>query len=206
MTKVEYIKQMYKILSEKCAEYGYNNVAAGMVAQSIQEGWNSGLATKYHNYWGMKAGSSYKGPTVAMDNKQKTDPAVYRTYTSMEEGCDGYFVFLSYPRYQPLRSCQTDGEFLDKIGPLGWNKNNGYGDRCKAHLKDVYTAIAEDESYFSLWEIGKTYSTTQDLYIREEPNGEKKNFEDITENAQANGMADEWGKAILNRGSRVTVK
>lgn len=205
MTKNEYINKMYSILVPMCAKYGYNNVAAGMIAQSIQEGWNSGLATKYFNYWGMKAGKTYKGKTVAMNNKAGNDPAVYRVFNSMEEGCDGYFVFLSYPRYQTLRNCATDIEFLDKIGPCGWNGNAGYGDRCKSHLKEVYEALGTSAPQYP-WEIGKTYSTHQDLYIRETPNGEKKMFDEITEDAQTHGMQDEWGKAILLHGTRVTVK
>lgn len=206
MTKVEYIQQMYAILAPMCAKYGYHNVAAGMIAQSIQEGWNSGLATKYHNYWGMKAGKDYKGKTVAMDNKQKTDPAVYRAFDTMEDGCDGYFVFLSYPRYHVLRACETDTDYLDRIGPCGWNKNKGYGDRCKSHLATVYDAIAQTPPKVYPWEIGKTYSTHQDLYIRETPNGEKKGWDDITEDARAHGFVDDFGKAILNCGTRVTVK
>ena len=141
MIKTAYIQQMYSILSRLCVKYGYGNVAAGMIAQSIQEGWNSGLASKYYNYWGMKAGSSYKGKIVAMNNKAGNDPAVYRVYTSMEEGCEGYFEFLSYPRYKSLKSCVSDTDYLDKIGPCGWNRNPGYGNRCKSHLNEVYTAL-----------------------------------------------------------------
>jgi len=141
MNKTEYIRKMYSILVPMCKKYGYYNVAAGMIAQSIQEGWNSGLATKYHNYWGMKAGKSYKGKTVAMNNKAGNDPAVYRVYSSMEEGCKGYFDFLSYARYKPLKQCKTDTEYLEKIGPCGWNSNPGYGKRCISHLNEVYKAI-----------------------------------------------------------------
>ena len=209
MTKTEFIRKMHSILVPMCAQHGYHNVACGMIAQSIQEGWNSGLATKYYNYWGMKAGKSYKGQTVAMNNKAGNDPAVYRVYTSMEDGCDGYFVFLSYPRYQSLRNCTTDAEFLDKIGPCGWNSNPGYGDRCKSHLKEVYEALNEapnNSQPTSQWLIGQTYTTHQDLYIRKSPNGEKMNYNDITENAQEHGFPDDWGKAILKSGTRVTVK
>lgn len=212
MTKTEYIRKMYSILAPMCVKYGYHNVAAGMIAQSIQEGWNSGLATKYHNYWGMKAGKSYKGKTVAMNNKAGNDPAVYRVYSSMEQGCDGYFVFLSYPRYQPLRSCVTDSEYLDKIGPCGWNSNPGYGSRCKSHLAEVYAALNQSAPSVSQpqassqWQVGKTYSTHQDLYIRDCPDGEKKGWNDISTDARKHGMKDEFGKAILNSGTRVTVQ
>ena len=210
MTKTEYIQKMYSYLSPMCEKYGYHNVAAGMIAQSIQEGWNSGLATKYHNYWGMKAGKSYKGQTVAMNNKAGNDPAVYRVYSSMEDGCEGYFAFLSYSRYQPLKSCTTDVEFLDKIGPCGWNANPGYGDRCKSHLKEVYEALGQESTTSQNpaypWEIGKTYTTHQDLYVRDEPNGEKKTIDEVSEDARKHGFVDDFGKFILNSGTRVTIK
>ena len=206
MTKTEYIQKMYAILVPMCAKYGYHNVAAGMIAQSIQEGWNSGLATKYFNYWGMKAGSSYKGPTVAMNNKAKTDPAVYRVFTSMEQGCEGYFVFLSYPRYHALRSCETDSEYLDKIGPCGWNSNKGYGTRCKSHLTEVYAALNQQPQPSPMWEIGKTYTTQQDLNVRREPNGDPVKYIDLTEDAKKHAFVNTNGYAVLKRGTRVTVK
>ena len=195
---------MYAILVPMCAQYGYHNVAAGMIAQSIQEGWNSGLATKYYNYWGMKAGKSYKGRTVAMNNKAGNDPAVYRVYTSMENGCEGYFVFLSYPRYQPLKNCATDEEYLDLIGPCGWNSNPGYGGRCKSHLKEVYDALGTSPQ--PLWQVGQTYTTQQDLNVRKEPNGDLVPYDELTENAKEHAFVSTSGNAILERGTRVTVK
>lgn len=197
---------MYSILAPMCAKYGYHNVACGMIAQSIQEGWNSGLATKYHNYWGMKAGSSYKGQTVAMNNKAKNDPAVYRVYPSMEAGCEGYFQFLAYPRYQPLKYCTTDVEYLDKIGPCGWNFNPGYGNRCKSHLGEVYAALNQQPVSESQWVIGNTYTTQQDLNIRKEPNGETVPYYELTEDAKKHSFVSTNGNTVLKRGTRVTVK
>ncbi len=137
-TKEEYTKAMYAILSRLAIQAGFHvEVIPGMIAQSYQEGWNSGLARKYFNYWGMKAGSSYKGKTVAMNNKAGTDPAIYRVFTSMEDGCEGYFAFLKYSRYAPLKNCTSSEEYLQKIGPCGWNSNKGYGERCASHLPEV---------------------------------------------------------------------
>ena len=202
MTKNEYIKQMYAILSMMCSRYSYHNVAAAMIAQSIQEGWNSQLATLYHNYWGMKKGTSYNGPTVVMDNKQKTDKSTYRIYSSMEDGCNGYFEFLKYPRYKTLKGCRTDTEYLDMIGPCGWNSNPGYGDRCKSHLADVYSALRDTQ----LWTIGSTYTTQQDLNVRIAPNGELLPYDMLTPNAKLHSLFTSIGSAILQRGTRVTVK
>jgi len=204
MTKTEYIKKMYSILVPMCAKYGYHNVACGMIAQSIQEGWNSGLATKYYNYWGMKAGKSYKGKTVAMNNKAKNDPAVYRVYTSMENGCEGYFIFLSYARYKPLKNCTSDTEYLNQIGPCGWNSNPGYGTRCISHLKEVYEALADIPK--AQWEVGKTYTTQQDLNVRSSPNGNKLPYLSLTKDAQAHAFVGADGTAVLKKGTRVTVK
>lgn len=137
-TKEEYTKAMYAILSKLAIQAGFQaEVIPGMIAQSYQEGWNSGLARKYFNYWGMKAGSSYKGKTVAMNNKAGTDPAIYRVFTSMEDGCEGYLTFLKYSRYAPLKNCTSSEEYLQKIGPCGWNSNKGYGERCASHLPEV---------------------------------------------------------------------
>jgi hypothetical protein len=150
----------------------------------------------------MKKGSYYYGPTVAMDNKQKTDPAIYRTYLTMEDGCKGYFDFLAYPRYRSLKNCATDSDYLDKIGPCGWNSNIGYGDRCKKHLPDVYNALVNT----TIWMIGYTYTTQQDLNIRKEPNGDFASIDDITENAKLNSFITPHGNIALKRNTRVTVK
>ena len=205
MTKADYVKRMYSILVILCMRYGYHNVAAGMIAQSIQEGWNSGLATKYHNYWGMKTSKDFHGHTVAMNNKAKTDPAVYRTYLTMEDGCKGYFDFLAYPRYQSLKACMSDIDYLKKIGPCGWNSNPGYGDRCIAHLKEVYTILGSNPMPLT-WVINNTYTTLQDLNIRREPDGDLLLLSDLTPNAREHAFISTNGNAVLKRGSRVTVK
>ena len=205
MTKIEYIRKMYSILVPMCAKYGYHNVACAMIAQSIQEGWNSGLATKYHNYWGMKAGKSYKGQTVVMDNKQKNDKATYRVFTSMADGCEGYFKFLAYARYRPLKNCTTDIEYLERIGPVGWNSNVGYGDRCIEHLQEVYAALANIPKS-EQWQVGETYTTQQDLNIRQEPNGDTVPFNQLTADGKKHAFISPSGSSVLRRGTRVTVK
>ena len=205
MIKTEYIQKMYSILVPMCAKNGYHNVACAMIAQSIQEGWNSGLATRYHNYWGMKNGSGFKGKTVVMDNKKKTDEATYRTYPTMEAGCEGYFQFLAYPRYRPLKNCTTDIEYLERIGPAGWNNNVGYGSRCIRHLQEVYSALANIPKA-EQWQVGQTYTTQQDLNIRQEPNGDTVPFNQLTADGQKHAFISPSGSSVLRRGTRVTVK
>lgn len=54
--------------------------------------------------------------------------------------------------------------------------------------------------------VGKTYTTTSDLNIREQPFGSKMKFECITQNAKEHSFFDDYGNAILKKGTRVTCK
>lgn len=56
------------------------------------------------------------------------------------------------------------------------------------------------------YEVGKTYTLNSNMYIREQPFGEKMKFSCITENAQKQSKFDEYGNAILKSGTRVTCK
>ena len=124
----------------------------------------------------------------------------------MEAGCQGYFQFLQYPRYKSLKECKTDIEYLDKIGPCGWNSNPGYGKRCEKHLPDVYAAIGSvDPIPTQQWQIGRTYTTQQDLNVRKEPDGEKLTYPQLTENAKKHAFVQD-GTAVLKKGTDVTVK
>lgn len=55
------------------------------------------------------------------------------------------------------------------------------------------------------WEIGKTYTTTVNLNIRDLPNGQKLKYEDLTDNAKRHAYISN-GNAVLYKGTRVTVK
>lgn len=54
--------------------------------------------------------------------------------------------------------------------------------------------------------IGKTYKLNTNLYIREQPFGEKMKFSCITQNAQQHSKFDDYGCAILQEGTEVTCK
>lgn len=52
--------------------------------------------------------------------------------------------------------------------------------------------------------VGKTYITTENLYIRTEPNGIKKAFDLLTKNAKSHAYRDVADCAILRKGTKVT--
>lgn len=176
---------------------------------------NSGLAQKANNLFGIKG--EYNGQSVTMQTteyyngvKTKVD-AKFRKYPSwLESVADHSRLFNTNKRYANLRGCTDYRQACINVQADGYATSPTYATTLTSCIEkyklyewdaEVLQGIVEYQ-----WKIGETYSTHQDLYIRESPNGEKKNWDDVTEDAKKHGMSDEFGKAILNRGTRVTVK
>ena len=128
----QFIETIAPIVQKYAKKYGYK-VVSPIIAQACLESKYgfSGLA-KYHNYFGMKCGSSWKGKSVAKDTKEEYTvgkltniKAAFRAYDSMEEGIEGYFKFISTARYSNLLKAQTPQEYLTMI------KNDGYATSSK---------------------------------------------------------------------------
>ena len=56
------------------------------------------------------------------------------------------------------------------------------------------------------WEISKDYSICQDLYVWTGPGEDKAAFDNLPEDIKEIAFEDDFGKAILNAGARVTVE
>lgn len=109
-------------------------VYSPIIAQAILEsGWGkSGLAVKAHNYFGMKAGSTWTGATYTVETKeQKADGTYYtvkakfRKYKSLDECIKGYFEFIEKDRYKNLKGVTDPKTYLTNI------KNDGYATSLK---------------------------------------------------------------------------
>ena len=181
---------------------------------------NSGLTTKANNLFGIKG--KYNGQSVTMQtteyyNGVKTKVnAEFRKYPSWLESIADHSRLLSTKRYANLIGCTDYKQACVLVQSDGYATSPTYSKTLISTIEkyklyewdaEVLLGFYDKPSQPNYpWEIGKTYSTRQDLYIRTCPNGEKMNYADITDDAKAHGMADDWGKAILNRGTRVTVK
>ena len=98
-----FINKIAPLIQKYAKQYGYK-VASPIIAQACCESafGTSSLGKKYHNYFGMKCGSSWRGKSVNLKTKEEykigtlTDiKANFRAYSSMEEGIKGYFEFIS---------------------------------------------------------------------------------------------------------------
>lgn len=125
---------------------------SAVIAQAINEsGWGeSRLARDYHNYFGMKCGTKWTGPSVSMATQEEYQPGTltaisdnFRVYSSMEDGVRGYFEFIQLARYQNLRGITDPRTYLQTIKDDGYATSSTYVDNCMA-LVDQYGLTAYD--------------------------------------------------------------
>lgn len=130
----EFIKKVAPIVQKYALKYGYK-VASPIIAQACIESayGTSSLGYKYHNYFGMKCGSSWKGKSVNLSTKEEYKvgtltniKANFRVYDSMEEGIKGYFEFINTSRYANLKTASTPMEYLERIKADGYATSSTY--------------------------------------------------------------------------------
>lgn len=133
----QFINEIGYIIQEETKKRGYK-VASAIIAQAcIESGYNTSLLSmKYHNYFGMKCGSAWKGPSVNLATKEEYNSQLvsirdnFRVYGSMEEGVKGYFDFISTSRYSNLKTAETAEEYLKRIKADGYATSSTYVSTC----------------------------------------------------------------------------
>ena len=133
----EFINQIGYIIQEEAKARGYH-VCSPIIAQACLES-NYGvsqLSAKWHNYFGMKCGSAWKGQSVNLATKEEYNSQLvnirdnFRVYGSMEEGVKGYFDFISVKRYANLLTATTPKEYLEMIKRDGYATSSSYVNSC----------------------------------------------------------------------------
>ena len=144
MTNNEFIEQIAKCVKKYAYVYGIE-VHSPIIAQAILEsGWGkSGLASKYHNYFGLKCGSSWKGKSVNMATKEEYKVGTltnirdnFRVYDSMEAGVKGYFDFINTSRYANLKGVKNPEEYVRRLKADGYATSSKYVDNVMRVVRD----------------------------------------------------------------------
>lgn len=132
--KREFINTIGPMIQEEAKKRGYKTCAA-VVAQACCEGnfGQSVLAKRYNNHFGLKTGSSWKGPSVNLKTKEEYQPGVlstirdnFRCYSDMRSGVSGYYDFVSTSRYKKLREVTTAKEYAQALKAAGYATSNKY--------------------------------------------------------------------------------
>ena len=130
----QFIGTIGPIISRIAKERGYH-VASPIIAQALVESryGESSLGRVYHNYFGMKCGSAWKGKSVNLKTKEEytvgnltTIRDNFRVYDSMEEGVSGYFDFIASKRYANLKTATNPREYLEMIKADGYATSSTY--------------------------------------------------------------------------------
>ena len=130
----QFINDIGYIIQEEAKAHGYQ-VCSPIIAQACLES-NYGvsqLASRWHNYFGMKCGSSWRGKSINLSTKEEYTPGQlttirdnFRAYDTMEDGVRGYFDFISTKRYANLKSATTPREYLEFIKRDGYATSSSY--------------------------------------------------------------------------------
>ena len=144
MDKETFIQKVAEKVKKYAPLYGIC-VHSPIIAQAIIEsGWGkSGLASKYHNYFGLKCGSSWKGGSVNMATKEEYKPGVvtnirdnFRTYEDFDAGIRGYFEFINTSRYANLKGVTNPREYCEKLKSDGYATSSKYVDNIMRVIRD----------------------------------------------------------------------
>ena len=144
MDKETFIQKVAEKVSKYAPLYGIS-VHSPIIAQAIIEsGWGkSGLASKYHNYFGLKCGSSWKGKSVNMTTKEEYKVGTmtnirdnFRVFDDFDDGVRGYFEFINTSRYANLKGVKNPEEYVRRLKADGYATSSKYVDNIMRVIRD----------------------------------------------------------------------
>ena len=138
MTKTEFIAQIAKYVQKYAPQYGIECNSAVIAQAILESGWGeSRLSKQYHNYFGLKCGTLWKGASINMATQEEYSPGQltnitdnFRVYASMEDGVKGYFEFIQLARYQNLKGITDPQKYLETIRADGYATSCSYVQNC----------------------------------------------------------------------------
>lgn len=121
-------------LIESYAKLNGYKVVSTIIAQAcLESAYGTSSLCNYHNYFGMKCGSSWKGRSVNRKTFEEYAPGVstqirdnFRVYNSMNAGIEGYFKFIATQRYQNLKTARNYREYAEMLKADGYATSSKY--------------------------------------------------------------------------------
>lgn len=130
-----FIDKIAPLMVAEGSKRGYKVISTA-IAQAVIEGacGTSTLAKPpYHNHWGLKCGSSWKGRSVNLKTKEEykvgtlvTIKDNFRAYDNDLEGVKGYYDFISTKRYANLKTAKNYVEYATFLKLDGYATSSTY--------------------------------------------------------------------------------
>ena len=174
--QINFINQIRPLIEKYASQYGYNaNVIDAIVGQACLESayGKSELSAKYHNYFGMKCGSYWKGKSVNMRTHEEFNVGVisvindnFRVYENMDAGVRGYFDFISTSRYQNLKLTTTPEEYLNTIKSDGYATASSYVNNVMKVVNSLPKNDIKISEPKSIYNVGEEYTLQANMIVR----------------------------------------
>lgn len=216
-----FIETIAPLIRNSASKNGYLYPSA-IIAQAVIESnyGESLLSSKYHNYFGMKCGSSWTGESVNMKTHEEYQGKStvindnFRAYASMEDSVNDYFhLITSLSRYANLKESTSFSDYLSKLCEDGYCTSSTYVETCtnviKEHNLTIYdltpTLPPTTPTPSTHFEIGKNYTTTANLAVRKAPskNSPLVGYKNLTPDGKKH---DTNKNSCLETGTTITCK
>ena len=129
-----FIDHIAPLIQAEAHRRGYP-ICSTVIAQAIIEGaaGTSSLAKNYHNHFGLKCGSKWKGPSVNMKTKEEYTPGTltsikdnFRVYPDDVAGVAGYYDFINTSRYANLKTATSAQQYAEMLKEDGYATSSSY--------------------------------------------------------------------------------
>ena len=202
MTKQEFIEQIAGYVGKYAPQYGILCNSAVIAQAILESGWGeSRLAAQYHNYFGLKCGTKWTGPSVNLTTQEEYEPGSlttikdnFRVYGSMEEGVKGYFEFIQLSRYQNLKGITDPRTYLEMIKADGYATSSSYVKNNMA-LVNQYGLMKYDREGTGVYKEEDAKNRVISIASEEIGYLEKRSnsqLDDKTANAGSNNFTKYW--------------
>lgn len=214
-----FIETIGPIIQAHAQKAGFRTCSA-IIAQACCESafGTSSLGYRYHNYFGMKCGSSWKGASVNMKTREEYTPGKltqirdnFRAYASMDEGVAGYFAFTNSKRYANLKTAKDFREYAKLVKDDGWATSSTYTTTLITLVERYQLDRFDDFSYTvpsaeptaPAYQVGRNYTLQTELNVRTGPgtNYPRKGHSALTAGGKRN---DKDKDGALDKGTVVT--
>ena len=196
----DFIQAIAPIVIKYAKQFGYKNVSGTIAQACLESAYGTCGLSKYFNFFGLKCGGAWKGPSVNM--------------RTMEEYTVGTLTAIS----DNFRNQTTAESFLTAIKAAGYATSSTYVRNTmnvvKAHNLEAWDAVfAGDQTIVApaagqiedipTFTIGKNYVLAVELNVRTGAGtaNRKKSHAELTANAKAN---DRDRDGAIDKGTIVT--
>lgn len=158
-----FINSIYEALCKYAPTYNIKCYSAIIGQAILESGWGkSKLASNFHNYFGLKCGSSWKGKSVNMKTFEEFRAGTFtqisdnfRVFDNLESGVKGYLDFINTKRYSNLKNVYSPKEYLQNIKNDGYATSSTYVDSVMKIVTSYNLTSYDSKISKSLKEIAK---------------------------------------------------